>query len=247
VEPEHEHRHRNSEAETYASVYEPVGARGPTGGYQHGDRAIPSARRIGRSVAVGAGVLLAILVLSARYGAWLGVELTILVLVLILMLIEGVHVGQHLNWRQSDRPPYGKATAPRPSGNDAYRGAGRPPRASPPGSSPWPEGREAVPPVSRPTPDARRATMPESTPRTAPSNVSEPHTPLRHPLTGQLRGAHPAEVRSLLAPTGFVLLGGGLWRARWADRHDDPPAVGDRVLVQLDPHTQQLLAFADMR
>ena len=77
------------------------------------------------------------------------------------------------------------------------------------------------PPVTEPSPeppeppDEDEEVGPTPTP---PERAGGRYAPLAHPLAGRLRYPQPAEVRSVLEPTGYVAFEGGLWRAAWRSR-----------------------------
>jgi hypothetical protein len=113
----------------------------------------------------------------------------------------------------------------------------------------WTLLRGARQPVTAPPPDPHpserpgKVAVPRSPPPEPPPDPFHgPYPNLAHPLAGHLRYPQPAEVRSLLEPTGYVAFEGGLWRAAWADPSMPPPGIGARVLIQYDERTARLVA-----
>ena len=103
------------------------------------------------------------------------------------------------------------------------------------------------PPVTEPSrdppgpPDEDEEVGPTTTPH---DPVGGPYAPFAHPLAGRLRYPQPAEVRSVLEPTGYVAFEGGLWRAAWIPSMP-PPGIGARILIQYDERTARLVAVSD--
>jgi hypothetical protein len=98
-----------------------------------------------------------------------------------------------------------------------------------------------LPPLPAPQP------QPRSEESDWPQPPSRPHplaASVDHPLADRLSTPRPATVRSLLDPTGFVVVDESLWLATWVGPTDHPPGIGDEILIGLDQRAQ-LIAYRE--